>query len=583
MNLEAIEHVMNSVYAHAISEDIVVIRLRTQKGDLKECRLYYGETLHARRPNMDWTAMKCVATDRLFDYFEAEIVVDYQRISYYFWISDDRQSLYHYEHGFYENTPSDLSGFYRINFLRREEIADVPAWAKEAIIYQIYPDSFATSKAFIAATERRLHNQFGDQSYSKNVGTLEGICDNLPYLEELGINCIYLNPIFTSPSYHKYDTQDYFSVDPCFGDNEIFKELVRRAHGLNIKVILDGVFNHCGANFFAFKDVLEKGENSRYKDWFYQLQFPVVYSDNPNYACFFNYKKMPKLNTGHPEVRDYLIKVGTYWIREADIDGWRMDVADEVDHYFWKCFRKAVKVLKPDAFLIGEVWGDAEPWLEGDEFDSTMNYRFSDICRKYFAERKINAADFDVELHQLRMRYRKNMIYAQMNLLDSHDVPRFLHYCGGDIERLKLAVLFQMFAEGIPSIYYGDEKGITGFLEAEYRRPMVWENLETVANLLSFYKKAIAIRKKYALAILGEYITLMKDFGKNIYGFIRQNGTERLTIVLNNSDFNCNVELLMSTGEEIAVDLLSDCEYPIIDSSLKLTIPPMKGVVLVYY
>lgn len=581
MYLEAIEHIMNSQYAHATDEETVVIRLRAKKGDLKECLLFYGDRCYPTDPvAMNCLTMECVARDRLFDYFEVEFKTEYLRICYYFWLSDGLDSTFYYGNDFYNTAVCHRSKYFQLPYIRREEIADAPAWAKEAVIYQIFPDSFATAPGKITPMEKSLENKSGGRSFSKNGGTLQGICDNLPYLRDLGITCLYLNPIFTAKSWHKYDTQDYYSVDPCFGDNETLKELVRRSHQLGIKVILDGVFNHCGPNFFPFKDVMEKGEHSRYKDWFYQLELPLVYSDHPNYACFGYVKDMPKLNTGHPEVREYFTAVGTYWIREADIDGWRLDVADEVDHYFWKCFRKAVKTVKPDAFLVGEIWGDAHQWLAGDEFDSTMNYRFSNICREYFAERLVSTADFDAKWHQLRMRYRRNMTNAQMNLLDSHDVPRFLHWCDGDIRRLKLAVLFQMTVQGIPSIYYGDEKGLTGLLETEYRRPMAWDDTEASMSLTDYYRNLIGIRKKYSQAMMGEFRTLIKDSGRNIYGFTLRGGAQEVIVLFNNSDFDREVDLPVPGGATKMSDRLNNQEYRVSGTGIKLTLPAMSGAVL---
>lgn len=214
-------------------------------------------------------------------------------------------------------------------------------------------------------------------------GTLKGICENIDYIEKLGINCIYLNPIFEAASYHKYDTIDYFEIDPCLGNKADLKELVQQCHKRGIRVILDGVFNHCGADFFAFRDVRQNGKASRYYNWFYHLPETIQYADPPDYEAFAYVKEMPKLNTGNPEVVEYLCNVGTYWIREADIDGWRLDVANEINHEFWRAFRHAVRAVKEDIFLIGEIWEEAGIWLQGDQFDSTMNYTFSYLCRDF--------------------------------------------------------------------------------------------------------------------------------------------------------------------------------------------------------
>lgn len=224
-------------------------------------------------------------------------------------------------------------------------------------------------------------------THGKLGGTIRGITENLDYIRDLGFNCIYINPIFVAGEYHKYDLIDYFHIDPCFGTDEDFRNLVSTCHALGMRVIIDGVFNHVGWHFFAFEDVIEKGETSAYKDWFYGLQFPVqrpaTGDEYPTYECFGYERMMPKTNTENPEVIRYFCDVGQYWVREFDIDGWRLDVASEINDAFWRAFRAAVKEAKPDCLLIGEVWESAQHWLNGDMFDSTMNYDFRKHCRRF--------------------------------------------------------------------------------------------------------------------------------------------------------------------------------------------------------
>ena len=282
--------------------------------------------------------------------------------------------------------------------------------------------------------EQEIEIKNGEKAISGNRlgGTLSGIKANLDYLQQLGINCIYVNPVFAANSYHKYDTIDYFSIDPCLGTKKEAKELVEDCHARGIRVLFDGVVNHCGPDFFAFRDVLAHGEKSEYLDWFYGMQAPVDYKDPPNYEAFAYVKEMPKLNTGNPKVEQYLIKVGVYWIQEIGIDGWRLDVANEINHDFWRHFRAAVRAVKKDALLIGEIWEDAQCWLLGDQFDSTMNYRFSYLCTDFFAKRTMCAREFDEQMTKMIYRYPQQVSEIQMNFLDSHDIPRFLSYCGGD-------------------------------------------------------------------------------------------------------------------------------------------------------
>jgi len=578
MNKEAIFHQSFPPYLYGLDESRIAVRLKAKKGDLKECLFYYGNRYAPTNPvGLHCLPMTKVASDLLYDYYEVELTVEYKRICYCFWLSDGKESTYFYSNTFHPGLPEDRNQFFILPYLRREEVYQVPEWVSEAVIYQIFPDSFASGPQEISLNPAVSGKQVTAESSVKYGGTLQGIIGNLPYLVDLGINCLYLTPIFMASSYHKYDTTDYFSIDPCFGDLETFKELVRKAHERGIKVILDGVFNHCGPDFFAFKDVLAKGEQSPYCDWFYQLGFPVRFEDPPNYESFAYVKTMPKLNTGHPEVRKYLLEVGTFWVKETQIDGWRLDVANEVDHYFWKCFRQAIKAANPEAILIGEIWGDAEAWLMGDEFDSTMNYRFTDLCREFFAEHKIGVYEFDAQFQQLLMRYARPITNVQMNLLDSHDVPRFLSWCQGDLRRFKLAVLFQMTVPGVPSIFYGDEVGLTGVAEADYRQPMPWASRDEA--LIAYFQKVIELRHRFSPLRTGRYRSFILDQAQDIYGFIRELGGEKVYIILNNSEQAQTVEFSVP-GQSSLVDFLTDQTYFLTDSTVKIELPPVSGVVL---
>lgn len=613
MVYEAVFHSTDSEYCHALDSHTIVIRLRAKRGDLTHCVLCYGDRVYPKEiVRVDTVEMTVSASDELFDYYEAVIQTDLTRICYYFILSDGTVSVYYYGYAFHEKLDYNRNQYFQLSYVRREDIADVPAWVKGAILYEIFPDSFASDFGLITGIRKEIPVECGEEnvpqyknsnnsgimkkqipSKSKLGGTLRGIIENLPYLEDLGINCLYLTPIFTAGEYHKYDTIDYFSVDPCFGDMDTLKELVSECHARGIRVILDGVFNHCGENFFAFRDVLENGVNSRYRDWFFIRDYPVR-TDPPNYECFAYVKSMPKLNTGNPEVAAYFTGVGEYWIREAGIDGWRLDVANEVNHDFWRSFRKAVKSLKPDAFLIGEIWFDAREWLMGDQFDSLMNYGFANACIDFFARRVIQVKQFDDRMSYLRMRYKKNVQQVQMNLLDSHDVPRFLSLAGGDIRKLKLAVLFMMTHIGIPTVYYGDEKGMDGLKEDDYRRPMLWRDTDASRELTDFYRKLISIRKKNMDQMMGEYRTIDTDLAGNTLVYSRVANGKKLFVILNNSEFPVQYTLDISrscqkpmkketegTGKEVILnDLLSGRQYSTQGSVVTVALEELSGIIL---
>lgn len=544
MNKSAVLHITLSQFAYAEDEHTLVIRLRAEKGDIRKCTLFYGDRVDPEQEiHVKDVEMNVVATDDLFDYFEAKIRDIYTRVCYYFLLDDGAEREYYYERNFCKEITRNRTEYFQFPYIRREDIISPPDWAENIVMYHIFPDSFASGKGMISEKpEKRLFEE-DKESISHLGGKLTGIKNNIEYLKKLGVNCIYLNPIFAANSYHKYDTIDYYSIDPCFGTMEDFKELVQVCHQNNIKVILDGVFNHCGPDFFAFRDVMEYGKSSRYYHWFYDMPEPICYSDPPSYEAFAYVKEMPKLNTGNKEVEDYFIKVGTYWIQEADIDGWRLDVANEINHDFWRHYREAVKSVKQDAILIGEIWEDAGEWLKGDQFDSTMNYRFSYLCKDFFATREMSVSEFDQQMQKMIMRYPRAVSFVQMNFLDSHDVARFLTYCDGDKKRLELAFFYLFMAVGVPSIFYGDEYYIEGDAEPEYRKAMPWGQEESCYDKL---QKWIQIRKEHSALRNGNYRTLLCDNVNKVYMFMRENEEESVLIIINNSENDYSYSMIYS-------------------------------------
>ena len=538
MKREAILHIPMSEYAHGLDEGHIVLRLRAARGDLAHVTLWYGDTACRKTP-IDWfpEPMERVLSDEYHDWWELTLAGPYHRIFYYFELDDGRERCLYYGGVFTDRLVDDRSEYFKLPFNHRADIARAPEWLGEAVVYNIFPDSFATSRREISLepSERAFG---GNTVRGKLGGTIRGVTENLDYLAGLGVNCIYLNPIFAAGEYHKYDVLDYYNIDPCLGTNADFRELVDRAHGLGMRVIIDGVFNHCGWRFFAFEDVVRRGEASQYKDWFYRLSFPVVRPEEPEaipgYECFGYERLMPKLDTANPQVREYFCAVGEHWVREYDIDGWRLDVASEVDDAFWREFRRRVKAAKPEAVLIGEVWESAGHWLAGDMFDSCMNYELRRHCRRFFAEQTEDAYTFSGRCTGMLMRYRKQLIPVQLGVLDTHDVSRFLSLCGGDRRRYTLAVLFQLCFPGAPSVFYGDELGVEGVLEADYRRPMPWGADE--AELFGFFKRAIGLRRGLKALQKGEFRALSAERGSGLFAFSREYGGELVRVYLNSSE-----------------------------------------------
>ena len=543
MDKAAILHVPLSQYAFATSEYTITIRLRAKKSDLTRCVLYTADRVCRTTPIcFAGTDMKICAVDECFEYYEANLQLPYNRICYYFKLEKGKEWTYYYADRFTKELPDRVvdgklidgrSEYYQYPFILRDEIPDVPEWFKEAVVYNIFPDTFANGKCALQVRKKEQLLENGVTVKARLGGTLNGITENLDYIKKMGFNCLYLNPIFTAGEYHKYDVVDYYHIDPCFGTEEDFRRLVEDAHDRGMHIIIDGVFNHCSWRFFAFEDVVKNGEKSRYKSWFYDLTFPVRRPDDsdkiPGYTCFAYERKMPKLNTSNREVQLYFADVGTYWIEKYHIDGWRLDVANEISREFWRIFRNAVKTAKSEAVLIGEVWENAHSWLKGDAFDSTMNYEFRRICMDYLADEQPDGITAAYEFEKMRLRYPDNIVRGQLNLLDSHDVPRFLSMCRGDGSLWKLGCILLILMPGVPSLFYGDECGMEGVLEEEYRQPMLWEREDTFGD---FICQIITIRNDYIDGKTG-YSPLWELIRGGVFAFTRPGINWTLRVIIN--------------------------------------------------
>lgn len=413
-------------------------------------------------------------------------------------------------------------------YTNERDIFQTPDWAKGAILYQVFPERFENSDPELTPS---VAETWGSKPTRENFmgGDLRGIIRRLDHLVALHVDILYLTPIFKSPSNHKYDTADYFSIDPAFGTAEDLKELTKGCHARGIRVLLDGVFNHCGYAFALFQDVLEKGDQSQYWNWFFVDSSPV--ETNPhNYDCVGYYKWMPKMRMSNPEVRAFFLNVGKFWIREADIDGWRLDVADEVDFTFLQEFRREIHSVKPYALLIGETWKDAGDMLRGDQMDSVMNYLFRNCLIDFFAKDE-PAQNFDAQLQRLQRLYPQPAQQVLYNLIGSHDTERFLTLCGGDMRKLMLAAVFQMTYTGMPAIYYGDEIGMTGENDPDCRKAMDWNHIDE--GLLSFYQRLTALRRQEQALQLGDFHSV--HVSEHSYAFARHLGAETVYAVFNRS------------------------------------------------
>ncbi|GIV84254.1 MAG: alpha-amylase [Candidatus Roseilinea sp.] len=479
-------------------------------------------------------------------------------------------------------------------------MVETPHWVRHAIFYQIFPDRFAKSERVPKPSNLEPWEE-KPTHYGFKGGDLLGVVERLDYLNDLGINAIYLCPIFQSTANHRYHTHDYYRVDPILGGDAAFRALLDEAHRRDIRVIIDGVFNHASRGFYQFNHALENGAASPYLDWFYIRGFPLhAYEGTPiNYEAWWGIPALPKLNTRTPAVREFIFDVAQHWIRFG-ADGWRLDVPAEIDDdEFWREFRRRVKAVNPDAYLVGEIWHSAQRWLQGDQFDAVMNYQFAKACIGFFVGEAMDvnltsgvgyapvpvmdAPTFGRALEEMLALYDENVCAVQMNLLDSHDTARFLSIAGGDVAALKLATLCQMTFPGAPSIYYGDEIGMRGGKDPDCRRAFIWDEATWDTGLRDYFKQCIALRRRYRALRDGGFKVLFAE-GK-VIAYLRARGDEKLIVALNSgpvaATMNIVVRDVLPEGAELRGELGERVSYTVTDGVLRnVSIPKRKGVVL---
>ena len=537
MEYSAIFHDMDKRFCYAIEKDLFVIRVQVKKDDMKEIILHYEDKYipMEREDTRKTIVMKKVATSQFHDYYEAQVRMHLICLRYFFEFTDMQGERVYY--GNYEFDKEYITNRDRMfdcpQNLREEEMFEVPDWAANKVVYQIFPSRFAASQP----VDKKLWYKAPITPMDDLHGDFRGIIDHLDHIQDLGIDVIYMTPSFKSNSCHKYDTIDYYEIDPSFGTKEELKELVQKAHDRGMKVVMDAVFNHTGKEFFAFKDILEKGEKSKYLDWYYIDELPLKgkWGEIPNFLCFGYYGGMPKLNLKNPEVEKYITDIACYWIRECDIDGWRLDVGDEISHFFWKRFRRAIKAVKKDMLIIGEIWHYAGDFLEGDEWDTVMNYPFYLSLIDLLADEKISVSQFVQNLGYLKGRLHKKCYPLMWNLIDSHDTARFLHLCKDNKKKQHLAAAFQLLLPGMPMIYYGDEYAMPGANDPDCRRGMYWDEEYQDKEMFEWYKRLLQVRKAHTCIVEGELAeAITRDEDETIV-LIRKNGEETIALI-----FNCS-------------------------------------------
>jgi glycosidase len=534
---EALYHVVEIPYAQWRDSVTVSLRLRVKKGDIEHCTVVVlpdaggsaetgGGGTAAQEVPMKWFAQ-----DGVFAYFRAQVSAPSSPVRYVFKARDGAEELYYFSD---DSCASDLESMKPFVLTLSDSLYfPTPDWVKGRVFYQIFPERFRNGDLDNDPYDVQLWDA-APANFNFFGGDLQGVLDGLTYLDSLGIGGIYFNPIFEATSNHKYNTQDYMRIDPHFGTLDTFKSLLEEAHGRDIRIVLDGVFNHSGYEFWAFQDIVKNGRDSRYVKWYTIHGFPVVKEPKPNYDCWWGFGDLPKLRTDNSGVREYIFGVTDFWTRVIGIDGWRLDVPNEVPHEFWKEFRKKVKAIGNDKYLLGEIWDNGAAWLGGDEFDAVMNYRFRGAVIDFFASEAIGPERFDEILGQTRVDYCDSVNEVMFNLLGSHDTERFLTLCGGDVEKLKLAVLFQMTYPGAPCIYYGDEIGLTGGKDPGCRKTFKWDSEKQDEELLEYYRMLVALRNGHPSLRYGEFFTLLSDRNRNVYAFARDTEGELAVVAINN-------------------------------------------------
>lgn len=530
MQFSAIEHRSTDNFCYPLNENELMIGIKTGS-DIQRVFIIYGDPFDGSVTSDGWAwEGKRLEITRKKDlpyhtWWQVTVSLPYGRCKYCFELhgQDEGDVRYCLENGFYtadefvtlRRITGNFPGF-EFPWLDGAECVRVPDWVPRTVWYQIFPDRFCRDTA--SQKPNALPWPAAEDAVTNNEhygGTLRGITEKLGYLADLNITGLYLNPVNASPSVHKYDTSDYLNIDPAFGSADDLHTLVKEAHARGMKVMLDGVFNHCGWDFALWQDVVRNGKASPYFDWFIVQEWPFETAVEPErenaasrsrpsgtngksgrYSVFAYVDTMPKLNTNNPAVVDYLLNVCETWVRSYDIDGLRLDVANELSHTFCRQLYRRMRSLKKDFYLLGEIWRSALPWLRGGELDSVMNYPLALCFWKFFYDKTLPALTFEREINAVFTAYPEPVTVGLFNLLDSHDTPRLFTRNDGDVSAVWQQYALLLSLPGSPCIYYGSEVLLAGGNDPDCRRCMPWQAIEAgeYAEPMSMMRQLIALR-----------------------------------------------------------------------------------------
>ena len=529
MNKAAIFHRATEAWCYPLDENTLHVRLQAASGDLKEVLLLIGDPFDWERWSgssgpaaLNWKReilpMRLVGSDGIRDFWEARYRPPYKRSRYLFRIHAADGTLWDYgEQGLVPLSPEagDLGvwrgesedwNLFHFPYINPEDVFAAPSWVPGTVWYQIFPERFRNGNRALDPPDVLPWAEGPVTNRQRYGGDLAGIEEKLDYLAELGVNGIYLTPVFASPSVHKYDTEDYLRVDPALGSDEDLRRLVKACHARGMRIVLDAVFNHSGRSFGPWLDVVEKGSASRYASWFAIRSWPLFPSGGDSgdsrdcgFSTFAFTTRMPKFDTANPEAREYLLGVAERYARGFGIDGWRLDVAGEVGHDFWRAFRARMKAINPDLYIVGEIWHDSMPWLRGDQCDAAMNYPSGGAITDFLLARRglETASALEARLAALDFSYPEPVLRHSFNLLDSHDTERIIHSLGEDLCLARLAWLLLFLLAGSPCIYYGSEIGLSGGGDPDNRRCMIWDEERRDQAQWRFMRSLIAARRRH--------------------------------------------------------------------------------------
>ena len=477
MNTNEIMHI-NGRYRKQDCEPIdnshVMIRIKTGK-DIRRVQVVYNDPYIRidMEDGLYWpyhTANMNRSGDTYHNYFFTVILpCELHRLKYYFLVYDEDDCVQYSESGFTSNYRHDDLAMFFVPYISKSNVFNPPVWVQNTIWYQIMPI--------------RFHKD------------LRGVINKLEYLRKLGINGIYLNPIYYAHSYHKYDVIDYTLVDPELGTETDMKELCAKAHELDMKVMLDISFTHCSDKNFMFQDVIKQREKSKY---FSMFKVDTDEDGELQYECFGMIKSMPKFETENTKTIVYFAnEVIAKWMN-IGVDAWRIDVANEISDRMLEDVKHVVRDAKDDTYIVGEIWHNASEWISNDGLDGVTNYAVSRAILAFICDPRHDIYKYRSEIDEIIHSYTIKQLKASMPLLDSHDTPRIRTICDNDKDKIKVALLLLLTFYGTPSIYYGTERYMEGGGDPDNRRPTNWEeDSEDVRDMYNITQLFISLRKEH--------------------------------------------------------------------------------------